>query len=119
MRHPSAFEARLTKSEGGEGVFVRRRPLMRAAMVGGTAYAAGRHAARRSDQEADQEARLAELEYQQQAAAAPAPAPAPAPPTGGPTDIAAKLTELKSLLDQGILTQEEFDAAKQKALSSY
>lgn len=98
-------------------MFVRRRPLMRAAMVGGTAYAAGRHAQRRSEQESEQEARLAELEYQQQAAAAPAPAPAP--PTGGPTDIAAKLTELKSLLDQGILTQEEFDAAKQKALASY
>jgi Short C-terminal domain len=93
----------------------RRRPLMRAAMVGGTAYAVGKHAQRGAERESEQEARIDELEYQQQAAAAPAPAP----PTGGPTDIAAKLTELKSLLDQGIITQEEFDAAKQKALASY
>jgi hypothetical protein len=37
--------------------------------------------------------------------------------SGGPTDIAAKLTELKGLLDQGVLTQEEFTAAKAKVLA--
>jgi hypothetical protein len=93
----------------------RRRPLMRAAMVGGTAYAVGKHAQRGSERESDQEARLADLEAQQYAEQAPPPAAAPA--SGGPTDIAAKLTELKGLLDQGVLTQEEFTAAKAKVLA--
>ena len=54
----------------------RRRPLMRAAVVGGGAYMAGKHVAnRQADQaamEADQDARISDLEQQQ--------APAPAPP---------------------------------------
>jgi hypothetical protein len=85
---------------------------MRAAMVGGTAYAVGKHAQRGDDRESDQEYRLQELEAQQMAAAPP-----PAAPTGGPTDIAAKLTELKGLMDQGVLTEAEFTAAKQKLLA--
>ena len=93
-------------------MFRRRRPLMRAAMVGGTAYAVGKRAERRSNEEADQEARLQQLEYQQSMAQAPAPVP-----TGGPTDIASRLTELKGLMDQGLLTQAEFGAAKQKVLA--
>ena len=90
----------------------RRRPLMRAAMVGGTAYAVGKHAQRSGDREQEQEARLQELEAQQQYAQAPVTAP----PGGGPTDIAEKLTQLKSLQDQGVLTPEEFAAAKAKLL---
>lgn len=43
-------------------------------------------------------------------------APAPAAPAAGGEDIVAKLTQLKTLLDQGIITQEDFDAAKAKAL---
>jgi hypothetical protein len=71
-----------------------------------------------ADQEAEQEARLAQLEAQQ-AAAAPAPAapaPAAAAPAGG-TDIASKLVERKGLMDQGILSPDEFEAAKQKLLA--
>ncbi len=45
----------------------------------------------------------------------PAP-PAEAAPAGGGEDVVAKLTQLKTLLDQGIITQEDFDAAKAKAL---
>ena len=48
----------------------RRRPLMRAAVVGGGAYMAGKHMARASDaqaaQEADQDDRINQLEQQQQ-----------------------------------------------------
>lgn len=91
----------------------RRRPLMRAAMVGGTAYAVGKHAQRNQYAEQDQEARIEELEAgqaQQQYA--------PPPPAGGPTDLAAKLTELKNLQDQGVLTPEEFSSAKAKLLAS-
>lgn len=91
----------------------RRRPLMRAAMVGGAAYAVGKHAQRSDNREEDQEMRLQELEAQQYAQA-----PVTAPPGGGPTDIAEKLTQLKSLQDQGVLTPEEFAAAKAKLLSA-
>ena len=91
----------------------RRRPLMRAAMVGGTAYAVGKHAQRSGDREEDQDARLEQLEAQQYAQA-----PVAAPPGGGPTDIAEKLTQLKRLQDQGVLTPEEFTAAKAKLLSA-
>lgn len=46
------------------------------------------------------------------------PPPAPAAPAAAPAgeDIAAKLTQLKALLDQGLITQDDFDAAKAKAL---
>lgn len=92
----------------------RRRPLMRAAMVGGGAYMVGKNAQRRSQSEADQEARLNQLEAQQmqqpQAPAAPAAAPA-----GG--DLVSKLTELKGLMDAGVLNADEFEAAKAKLLS--
>lgn len=87
----------------------RRRPLMRAAMVGGAGYAAGKRRQRSAYREDDQEARLEALE-QQQAPAAPAPAAA------GGQDVVARLTELKGLLDAGALTQAEFDAAKAKVL---
>jgi hypothetical protein len=82
-------------------------------MVGGTAYAVGKHAQRAGDREQEQEARIQDLEAQQYAQA-----PVTAPPGGGPTDIAEKLTQLKSLQDQGVLTPEEFTAAKAKLLSA-
>ena len=51
----------------------RRRPLLRAAAVGGGAYMAGkshaRHQAERDQYEAEQNSRLDDLEYQQQAPA--------------------------------------------------
>jgi hypothetical protein len=99
---------------------------MRAAMVGGAGYMVGKNAANNRAREEEQEARLQDLEaqqYQQQAPqAAPPPPPAAAPPpppaaAAGGTDIASKLTELKGLMDQGVLTQEEFDQAKQKLLA--
>ena len=95
----------------------RRRPLMRAAMMGGAGYMAGKRAQRSNYREADQEQRIEELEQQQQPAAPPAPAPVTAPspaPAGG--DLVTKLGELKGLLDAGALTQSEFDAAKAKVL---
>ena len=98
----------------------RRRPLARAAMVGGGAYYAGKKRAEgqaaTADREGDQEARIEELEAQQQAAPAAAPA-APATPDVGGDDMVAKLSNLKGLLDSGVLTEEEFAAAKQKVLA--
>jgi hemolysin activation/secretion protein len=98
---------------------------MRAAMVGGAGYVAGKHVAANQQREADQNAQIEELQaqqYQQQApqAAPPPPPPAAAPPppaAAGGTDIASKLVELKGLMDQGVLTQDEFDQAKQKLLA--
>jgi hypothetical protein len=37
---------------------------------------------------------------------------------GAPDDSVAQLTQLKSLLDSGALTQEEFDAKKQKIIGA-
>ncbi len=96
----------------------RRRPLARAALVGGGAYYAGKkHAqgqADTADREGDQEERLEALEQQQ---AQPAAAPAAAPAGGVSDDMVEQLTKLKGLLDSGVLTQEEFDAQKAKVLA--
>lgn len=96
----------------------RRRPLARAAMVGGGAYYAGKKRAEgqaeTAGREGDQEARLEALESQQAAPAAPAESAAPA--VGG-DDMVAQLQNLKGLLDSGVLTQAEFDAAKAKVLA--
>ena len=45
----------------------RRRPLMRAAMVGGGAYMAGKQVQKGRQQEAEQDARLDDVESQQAA----------------------------------------------------
>jgi hypothetical protein len=86
---------------------MRRRPLRRAAVVGGVA-AVAHHAGTQSGE--------AQAAAQQQAAAAPA-APAPAAPAVGSADMVAELENLKKLLDEGVLTQAEFDAQKQKLLA--
>lgn len=106
-----------------------RRPLLGAAVVGGTAYAAGRGRAQAQVHEQEQEQRLASLEAEQAQATyqpappAPAPAPAPAPPPAAATappasdDIASQLMNLKGLVDQGVLTPQEFEQAKQRLLA--
>ncbi len=96
----------------------RRRPLARAAVVGGVAYGAhraGQRSAEAAYQEDAQNQQIAELQAQQQYA--PPPAAAPPAPTAGSDDMVVQLTNLKSLLDQGILTQAEFDMQKQKLLA--
>ena len=88
-------------------VFMRRRPLLRAAVVGGGAYAMGRRSAQ---QAADRDERAAQ---QDQARQAPAPAPSAAVPTPSVLD---QLNQLNQLHKQGALTDEEFRAAKAKLL---
>lgn len=100
---------------------MRRRPLMRAAMVGGAAYATGKHVQRNQQHEYEQDQALDEMQQQQQPPQyqAPPPPPPPAPAAAAPTSAAdqvAALTQLKSLLDAGVLTQDEFDGQKQKIL---
>jgi hypothetical protein len=85
-------------------------------MVGGTAYYAGKKVQEGRERDADTEARMEDLEYQQ-AMSAQAAAPAPAP-AGGISDASIqqlqKLAELKS---QGILTDAEFEEQKRKLLA--
>lgn len=52
------------------------------------------------------------------APAAAAPAPAPAAPAGGAAeeDLVARLTKMKEMLDAGLITQDDYDAAKNKLL---
>ncbi len=99
----------------------RRRPLMRAAVVGGGAYMAGKHVAnRQADQaamEADQDARISDLEQQQAPAPAP-PAPAPAPAPAASSPMIDQLNQLAGLHEQGVLTDDEFAAAKAKLFAS-
>ena len=90
--------------------------LLRAAIVGGAAYHVGKRVQGGRDQDAAQQQQIDDLQAQQaqqQYQAAPAAA-APA----SSEDSMAKLEQLKSLLDQGVLTQAEFDVQKQKILMS-
>jgi Short C-terminal domain len=106
-------------------MFRRRRPLLRAAAVGGAAYVAGKHVARnRADQQyqdEDQDARINTLEQQQAPGYGQPPPPGygqppPAgPPNAGPS-IADQLNQLAELHNQGALTDEEFAAAKASVL---
>jgi hypothetical protein len=91
------------------GVLRRRRPVLRAAAVGGGAYALGKRHAERA---AAQEGAFAEQ-------------PQPAPPQGAPAQPAAggasaadieRLQELAKLRDQGVLSEEEFAQQKTRIL---
>ena len=115
----------------------RRRPLMRAAVVGGGAYLAGKSVANRqaaqADYQADQDARISALEqqpgggqydqppqYQQQPPQYQQQPPqyqqAPAPPSApaAPSSMVDQLNQLAALHEQGVLTDDEFAAAKAK-----
>ena len=89
--------------------------LLRAAVVGGTAYAVGSHRRGRRDQEAAQQQQIDDMQAQQDQQAQQQSQQAPAP---SQEDSMAQLTQLKSLLDQGVLTQAEFDLQKQKILAN-
>jgi hypothetical protein len=88
--------------------FGRRRPLVRAAAVGTVAYQASKHGAAAGQQQAaEQEAQAAQAQETE------APAQDEAPPED-PT--VAKIKQLAELHSSGALTDEEFAAAKAKAL---
>ena len=93
-------------------MFRRRRPLMRAAVVGGVAYHAGKRVQEGREEDYDRDARIAELEAQQQQQQAMAPPPA----SSGGDDMIEQLEKLGRLRDQGIITDDEFAAQKQKLL---
>jgi Short C-terminal domain len=113
------------------------RAIVRTAAVGGVAYAAGHHMATKSaDQQymdAQQNAQIDDLQQQQgqpvyqqpppptmyqQPAYPPPQAPAPAPSGGITSDDIAQLKQLGQLHESGILTDTEFETAKQKILGN-
>jgi hypothetical protein len=81
---------------------VRRRPLLRAAAIGGT-YAAGRAAGRRAAQSSAGTAPEQEAASQQEAG-------------GQQSDVMSQLNQLTAMHDSGALSDEEFTAAKAKVL---
>ncbi|MGI9007461.1 MAG: SHOCT domain-containing protein [Streptosporangiaceae bacterium] len=92
-------------------MFVRRRPLLRAAVVGGGAYAMGKRSAQRAAQDSS--------------AQADQNAPASnqgGPPSGGrpPTEpsVTDQLAQLSQLHQQGSLSDSEFATAKTRLLGS-
>ena len=119
-------------------MMMRRRGPGLVRMAAGTAVIAGTAGAVRHHQEQkyaneayEQQAQQAAMDSQQdvaalqaqvaalqaqQAAPPPAPAPAPAAPAGGGDDLMTQLSKLADLKAAGILSDEEFAAAKAKLL---
>ncbi len=93
-------------------MFRRRRPLLRAAVVGGGAYMAGKSVARRrgeqAQQEVEQNARIDDLEQSTPAQQAPVAS----------SPMVDQLNQLAGLHEQGVLTDEEFASAKAKLFGS-
>jgi membrane protease subunit (stomatin/prohibitin family) len=83
----------------------RRRPLLRAAMVGGAGYVAGRRMAEREQHEAYQDEQLGQTQQ------SPVNVPAPSP-----SDRIEALSKAKELMDSGVLSQQEFEAEKARIL---
>ncbi|MFL5857838.1 MAG: SHOCT domain-containing protein [Solirubrobacteraceae bacterium] len=92
------------------------RGVARTAVVAGTATAVSNRVSRRqanrwaAQEPQYQEPQYAEPQYQQP--------PPPQPPAAPSDDPVERLTELAQLRDRGILTDEEFAAAKAKVLQS-
>jgi hypothetical protein len=94
--------------------------LLGAAAVGGAGYYAGKKISEGRQAEAMQDQQIADLQdqaaYQQTAYAPPAPAQAASSPGAG-SDMVSKLQQLSQLHDSGVLSDDEFAAAKQKVLA--
>jgi hypothetical protein len=88
--------------------FRRRRPLLRAAAVGGGAYIAGKRSARLEEAQQPDPYAQAPQQY--------APPPAAPASSGISTEALEKIKELAQLHDQGVLTDDEFAAEKARLL---
>lgn len=86
------------------------RGMARTAVVAGTATAVSNNVSRR------QANKWASQDQQAQDATAPTQTPAPAQPATNQDAMVTELQQLAQLKDQGILTQEEFDAKKKQIL---
>ena len=101
-------------------MFRRRRPLMRAAVVGGGAYVAGRSMGRRAEQnqqaEDEQNQRISDIEQQQYQA--PPATQDQAPAAAATSPMIDQLNQLAALHQQGVLSDDEFAAAKAKLFAT-
>jgi hypothetical protein len=97
----------------------RGRPLVRAAattaVVAGTAGAVRHHQEQKYANQAAEQQAAAEAQYAEAAPQPMAPAPVAPPPAGSDIDMD-QLQKLGELHTSGVLTDEEFAAAKAKAL---
>jgi hypothetical protein len=97
-----------SQTEGDPAMMMRRRrPLMRAAMVGGVAYHAGKKVQQGREEDAYRDQQIEDLQqqqYQQQQNQGISP------------EAMEQLKQLADLKSQGILTDEEFAAQKAKIL---
>lgn len=92
------------------------RGMARTAAVAGTATAVSNRVSRRqASRWQQQEYAEQQQAYAQQPPPAYAPAPEAAPPPAG-ADMTAELERLAALRNQGVLTDDEFAAAKAKLL---
>ncbi|MFD6062555.1 putative oligomerization/nucleic acid binding protein [Rhodococcus wratislaviensis] len=94
--------------------------VARTAVITGTARATSnamnRHAASKQAEEQERIDQAAQQQYaEQQAAQQQAPPPPPAP---AGDDLVSRIQELARLKEAGVLTDEEFSAAKAKLLQS-
>jgi len=87
----------------------RRRPLLRAAAVGGAGYLAGKKMGERNS--------ATDPGYEEPAAT-PAPVQSAPPASGMSNDSIARLKQLAELRDQGVLTPAEFEVQKAQILAS-
>ena len=92
-----------------------RRPVMRT--VGRTAVIAGTASAVSGRVNRRQQQKFSEQEAQAQQATAPPPASPAEAPAADSDALINKLKELATLKDQGILTEEEFNAQKANILA--
>ena len=94
---------------------------MRAAMVGGVAYHAGKKVQQGREEDAYRDQQIEDLQQQQQQpqyqAPPPQAPPPPAPNIGVSDDSIQQLKQLADLKAQGILTDEEFAEQKRKILA--
>jgi hypothetical protein len=99
---------RVVRNERKTMPIARRRPLARAAMVGGVGYAAGRRRARGQEEQRGQQAAPPERVQAGQGSAQ----------GGGMTEMDRidALKKLGELHDSGVLTDEQFEAEKEKLI---
>ena len=93
--------------------------MARTAVVAGTATAVSNRVSRRQANRwgaQEQQQYASQQAYQQPVYEAPPPPPAPAPASAGGDDISAEIQKLAAMKDQGLLTDDEFAAAKAKLL---
>jgi hypothetical protein len=93
--------------------------VARTAVITGTARATSNAMNRRAaNKDAEQQARADQAAQQAYAEQQAAQAPPPAPASTGGDDLVSRIQELARLKDAGVLTDEEFAAAKAKLLGS-